>query len=234
MLVSNHQVFILEKNELGKIEGVQGHITVSDPQPVRSSMYRYPEKAKQIIADMEAKDIIEPSTAVWLSPIVLVRKPYNSQRMCLDYRKANTHLQTDIHPLPRLEELVESASSNQYYASLDMKEAYYQVKLSEESRDLTTFSDGVSLYRFKRLPFGLSCSPAIFSRIIGNVLAPLIKKGWVKNYLDDVVVWAPSFKVLVQRLEELFKLLAEKGVKLNVKEMSVWSGGNQIPRTYHI
>ena len=68
------------------------------------------------------------------------------------------------------------------------------------------------------MPFGLSCSPAIFSRIIGNVLAPLIKKGWVKHYLDDVVVWAPSFKVLVQRLEELFKLLAEKGVKLNVKK----------------
>ena len=145
MLVANHLVFILKKNELGKIEGVQGHITVSDLQPVRSSMYRYPEKAKQIIADMledmEAKDIIEPSTAVWLSPIVLVRKPDNSQRMCLDYRKVNTHLQTDIHPLPRLDELVESASGNQYYASLDMKEAYYQVELSEESRDLTAFSD---------------------------------------------------------------------------------------------
>ena len=137
--------------------------------------------------------------------------------MCLDYRKVDTHLQTDIYPLPRLEELVESASGNQYYASLDMKEAYYQVELSEESRDLTTLSDVVSLYRFKRLPFGLSCSPTIFSVITGNVLAPLIKKGWVKSYLDDVV-WAPSFKVLVQRLEELFKLLTEKGVKLNVKK----------------
>ena len=51
MLIANHLVFILEKNELGKI-GVQGHITVSDPQPVRSSIYRYPEKVKQLIADM--------------------------------------------------------------------------------------------------------------------------------------------------------------------------------------
>ena len=95
-------------------------------------MYRYPEKAKKLIAEMlgemESKDIIEPSTAAWLSSIVLVRKPDNSQRMCLDYRKVNTHLETDIHPLPKLEELVESASGNKYYASLDMKYAYYQLE----------------------------------------------------------------------------------------------------------
>ena len=222
VLIENNQVFILDKEELGKFKGVKGHIQLSDPTPTRSPLYRYPERAKELIAnmltEMEEKDIIEQSSAAWLSPIVLVRKPDNSQRMCLDYRKVNTHLQTDIHPLPRLEELVESASGNEYYASLDMKDAYYQVELDEESRDLTTFSDGISLYRFKRLPFGLSCSPAIFTRVIGNVLAPLVKKGWVKNYLDDVVVWAPTFALLTQRLEELFKLFIEQGVKLNVKK----------------
>ena len=87
--------------------------------------------------------------------------------MCLDYRKVNTYLQVDIHPLPRLEEMVETAAGNKYHATLDMKDAYYQVELGKQSRDLTTFSDGVSLYRFKRLPFGLSCSPAIFSRVNG-------------------------------------------------------------------
>ncbi len=84
--------------------------------------------------------------------------------MCLDYRGVNKHLATDIYPLPRLEELVEMASGNKYYATLDLKEAYFQVELEENSRDLTTFSDGVSLHRFKRLPFGLSCSPTIFFR----------------------------------------------------------------------
>lgn len=222
IIMQNQEVFILDKNELGKFKDVQGHINISDSQPVRTPIYRYPEKAKQLIADMledmEAKDIIETSTAAWLSPIVLVKKPDNSQRMCLDYRKVNTHLQIDIHPLPRLEELVESASGNKFYASLDMKDAYYQVELDENSRDVTTFSDGVSLYRFKRLPFGLSCSPAIFSRVIGKVLAPLIKKGWIKNYLDDIVIWATSLEELLERLEELFKLFGEKGIKLNIKK----------------
>ena len=222
MLLKHHPVFIVEPNELGKFKDVQAHIVVSDPQPVRSPMYRYPEKAKAIIStmleEMEEKDVIEPSTAAWLSPIVLVKKPDGSERMCLDYRKVNQHLQVDIHPLPRLEEMVESASGNRYYATLDMKEAYYQVELDEESRNLTTFSDGISLYRFKRLPFGLSCSPAVFSRIIGQVLAPLIKLGWVKSYLDDIVVYGPSYAALLKRLNELFTVLAKNGVKLNLKK----------------
>ncbi len=107
---------------------------------------------------MEDKEATEPATATWLSPIVLVSKPDGCKRLCLDYWDVNKHLATDIYPLPRLKELVEVASGNKYYATLDLKEAYFQVEIEENSRDITTFSDGVSLYQFKRLPFGLNCS----------------------------------------------------------------------------
>ncbi len=95
--------------------------------------------------------------------------------------------------LPKLEELVESAARNSYYATLDMKDAYYQVLLDEESRDLTTFGEGVALSRFKRLPFGLSCSAAIFARQLAKVLAPLLKESWLKHYLDDIIVYAATY-----------------------------------------
>ncbi len=94
--------------------------------------------------------------------------------MCLDYRKVNTHLVTDIHHLPHLEELVENVAGNKFYATLDLKDAYYQVML-EESRDLTTFTEGTNLYRFKMLPFGLSCSASVFVRQLQGALAPLFK-----------------------------------------------------------
>ncbi len=69
--------------------------------------------------------------------------------MCLDYRQVNKHLATDIYPLPCLEELVDQAAGHKYYVTLDMREAYFQLLLDEESRDLTAFSDGVTLYLFK-------------------------------------------------------------------------------------
>ncbi len=157
--------------------------------------------------------IIERSTAAWLSPIVLVNKPDGSERMCLDYRHVNKYLATDVCPLPRLEELVEQAAGHPYYVTLDMREAYFQIMLDEETQDLTTFSDGVTLYRFKRLPFGLNCFPAIFSRLMASILTPLVKQGWVRNYLDDLLLWAPDFPELLSRVKQLFTLLTDHGVK---------------------
>ncbi len=83
-------LFILSENELDKIDAPPVHINVADPTPVRGPTYRYPEKAKEIISqllqEMEEKGVMEPSTAAWLSPIVLVSKPYGSKTLCLDYR----------------------------------------------------------------------------------------------------------------------------------------------------
>ncbi len=137
-LVTRHnEVFILDKRELGQIQGPPAHLNLANLIPVRGPSYRYPEKAKAIIADllkdMEERDIIEPSTAAWLSPIILVNKPDGSNRMCLDYRGVNKHLAVDIYPLPLLEELVELASGNKFYATLDLKDAYFQSCLMKTS-----------------------------------------------------------------------------------------------------
>ncbi len=151
-------LFIVDKNELGLITAPLAHINVENQVPCRAPIYRYPEKAKElieeIIEDLAQRDLIEPSTAAWLSPILLVSKPSGEKRMWLDYRKVNTHLAMNIHSLPKLEE--------QYYATLDMKDAYYQVLLDEPSRDSTTFTEGINLYRFKRLTFSLSLFPSHF------------------------------------------------------------------------
>ncbi len=163
VILDNHKLFILDKSELGLMKGPPAKINIADPQPRCGPRYYYPEEAKRLIEemqqDMEDRQIIEKSTSAWLSPIVLVNKPDESKRMCLYYRHVNKHLATDIYPLPRLEKLVDQAAGHTFYATLDMREAYFQIILDENSRDLTAFSDWVTLYRFRRLPFGLSCSP---------------------------------------------------------------------------
>ncbi len=128
---------------------------------------------------------------------------------------------TDIHPLPNLKELVEHVAGNQCYATLDLKDAYYQVMLDEERRALTTFSEGISLYRFKRLSVGLSCSASIFVRQLQGALAPVLKQGWVKSYLDDVIVCAPNFDCLLQRLGKVFERMEKVGIELNLSKCHI-------------
>ncbi len=138
--------------------------------------------------------------------------------MCLDYRKVNKQLTTDIRLLLNLEKLVEHVAGNQYHATLDLKDAYNQVMLDEESRDLTTFSEGINLYRFKRFPFGLSCSASKFVRQLQGALAPLLRQGWVKSYLDDIILDAPSVQHLSQRLGEVFYDMEAVVIKLNLSK----------------
>ncbi len=123
-----------------------------------------------------------------------------------------------MYPLPRLEELVEQAAGHPYYVTFDMRKAYFQIMLDKESRDLTTFSDGVTLYRFRRLPFGPNCSSAFFSQRMAFMLTSLLQKGWVRNYLDDLILWAPDIPDLLTRLKQLFSLLSNHGVKLNLSK----------------
>ncbi len=208
--------------ELGLIKGLPAHIKIGDPHPSRGPMYKYPEQAKKIISDrlddMEDRDIRERSIAASLSPIVLVNKPGRSKRRCLDYRYVNKHLATDVYSLPCLEELVEQATRHPYYVTLHMREVYFQIMLDEESRDLITFSDRVTLYHFKRLRFGLNCSPAIFSRSMASIPTPLVKQRWVRNCLGDLILWAPDFPELLSRLKQVFTLLTDYGIKLNLSK----------------
>ncbi len=99
-----------------------------------------------------------------------------------------------------------------------MREAYFHTLLDEISRNLTIFSDGATLCRFRRLPFGLSCSSAIFSRHVATLLSLLLKKGWIKNYFNYFIIWAPDFTTLTNHLKNFFLLLIENGIKINLSK----------------
>ena len=222
-ILLHDNLFVLGPNELGRIKIPPVKLHLEDEKPVRSPSFRHPEKAKEIILnlvdDMKEKDVIEPSSSAWLSPIVLVSKPNSSsKRFCIDFRRINTQLRIDLGVLPKLDELIEAAAGHRYYITVDLKEAYYQVVLDEESRDITTFSDGCNLHRFKRLPYGLSSSSAVFSRALAVVLAPLARENWIKSYLDDIILWSDDFDTLMERMERVFTRFENMGLKLNLEK----------------
>ncbi len=56
---------------------------------------------------------------------------------------------------------------------------------------------------------------------MATLLPPLLKEGWIKNYLDDLIIWAPDLSSLTQRLRKTFTLLMENGVKLNLSKFEI-------------
>ena len=71
----------------------QHHIKLTSDQPVRSRPYPVPyslrESLKKDITDMMEMGVIRESSSPYASPVVVVKKKDNTNRICVDYRRLN-------------------------------------------------------------------------------------------------------------------------------------------------
>jgi hypothetical protein len=96
---------------------------------------------------------------------------------------------------------------------------YWQVPVDPESRDKTTFTCHSGLFRFLRMPFGLTNAPATFQRALDIILAR-IKFDVALVYLDDVIVYSPTFDMHLEHLDTVLGLLKKANVSLKLKKCS--------------
>lgn len=76
-------------------------------------------------------------------------------RICIYYRKLNAVIVTDVEPIPKTHELITVMSSAIIFKKLYNTKRYYQIPMTVESKQLTTFSTPMGLYEFNYMPFGL-------------------------------------------------------------------------------
>ena len=81
--------------------------------------------------------------------------------------------------------------------------------MEEASRELTVINTHKGLYRWKRLPYGIASSPAIFQEIMHKSFHELSHVIW---YLDDILVSRTTEQEHLKNLEEVFKQLEKYGL----------------------
>ena len=177
-------------------------VPIALEEPVTAELSRM--KREGIIAKIDASP--------WVSNMVVVRKPDGGVRICCDMSLANQAVIADRFPLPTLEELTTDFAGATYFSKLDLKWGYLQVKLHRDARDLTGMITLRGLYRWTRMPFGLSSAPSAFQKIIA-----IITKGCKgsKNLLDDIAVWGRTKAEHDARLACVLQRLDKFNLRLN-------------------
>jgi hypothetical protein len=116
------------------------------------------------------------TTSDWAAPIIAVPKKNGSYHICGDYKvTANPVLEIDQYPLPKPSDLFASLTKmGKSFSTLDLKQAYQQLLLADNSKKYTTINTHKGLYQYTQLPFGIASTLPLQS----------FKRQWIPYYKD--------------------------------------------------
>ncbi|XP_064469988.1 uncharacterized protein K02A2.6-like [Ornithodoros turicata] len=204
--------------ELGKIKGEQACLKLKEGSTprflkARSLPFSLRNAVENEINKLEKMGVISPtSCSAYGTPVVPVVKKDGSVRLCGDYRTTlNQVLEVEKYPLPRFDEIFAALAGGKYFSKIDLNRAYLQVEVDEQSSRYLTLNTHKGLYKVNRLAFGITSAPAIFQRIMDNMLKDL---DGVIVYLDDILVMGRSEQEHIRNLERVLQRLMERGVRI--------------------
>ena len=225
LLDSFSEAFAKDKNDLGSCNLVKHHIDTGDERPFKQKLRRFPlahqEEIERQVKQLAEKKIISPSNSSYGSNVLLVKKKDGTWRMCIDYRQLNRQTKNlDPYPVPRIDATLDALGGAKYFCTLDLIQGYHQVELTESSKTRTAFLTPHMTpcqWQYNYLPYGVLGGPSTFMRVMDRLLHGIAYR-IALAYLDDIVVFAPTRLMCMDRLAEVFNRLIDAGLKLKISK----------------
>ncbi|KAJ0181852.1 hypothetical protein K1T71_002574 [Dendrolimus kikuchii] len=207
---------------LGQYKGPEVSLAVrADAQPrfIKARPVPFPLK-KQVEDELQRMvqcGILTPVRySKWATPLRIVKKSDGSLRICGDYRSTvNISINVDTYPLPAAVESFVKLSSGCVFSKLDLKEAYMQLKVDQDTALLLTLNTPLGLMKMNRLAFGVNAAPGIFQRVMSSALAGM---DGVACLLDDIAITGKTREEHNNRLYAVLQKLNDLGLRLKIEK----------------
>lgn len=154
--------------------------------------------------------------------MAVVQKPNGKLRIFLDPQPLNVALQREHFNLPTFDDVLPNLKNARLFSKLDVREAFWHVRLDEQLSLLTTMITPYGRYRWACLPFGLSVSSEIFQRKLNEALEGL--EGTF-TITDDIIIAGQgktdkeALRDNNTKLQSVIDRCSERHVILNVEKM---------------
>ena len=151
------------------------------------------DAVKRYLDSHLAKRFIQASSASYSSPVLFVKKPGGEIRFCVDYRGLNAITKKDCYPIPLIEETLAQLEGVKYFTKIDIYQAFYQIRMSKDSEELTIFLTRFDAFKYLVMPFGLYNWPVSWQHLINNTLFEFLHR-LVQAYLDNILIYSKTLK----------------------------------------
>lgn len=146
--------------------------------------------------------------------LVYKRDEGSKTRLCVDFRELNKLIVPEPQPFPLIDEILTKSCNAKLFTTLDVNSAFWSIPVRIKDRYKTAFVTQNGHWQWKCLPFGLKTSPAIFQRILNNIIRKYNLNSFCQNYIDDILIFSSTFEQHIEHLEELLKAICEEGFRL--------------------
>ena len=176
------------------------------------------EEVASLLSKGAVEEII-PECPGYYSRIFLVSKKNGKLRLIIDLSVLNHFVYTQTFKMETQRKVKDAVQLNDWAFSLDLTDAYLHILIHHRSGKYLRFTLGGRVYQFNALPFGLSTSPFVFTRLM-IVIATFLRRRAITlhPYLDDWLVRNQNRRRLLEHRQFILSLINSLGLIINYEK----------------
>ena len=118
----------------------------------------------------------------------------------------------DQYPLLKIQDIFASLAGGQRFTKIDLRQAYNQLEMNDNSKSYLTINTHKGLYSYNRLVFGISASPSIWQRTMDQVLKGIPNTSCI---LDGIIITGKTDDAHLKTLEAVLQRLMDYNLRVN-------------------
>ena len=215
-ILAKEGINAVSDGRLPAVKGYEAHVKlIPGKQPMFCKAKKIPlhlqDRVKEKLETMVRQGILEPvqpGGVTNASPVVWQRKKNGPLRLCVDLKvHINGKVMDEDYTIPDMETIFHNIHGASYFGKINLSDAYYQIELDEDAKEVCTINTSQGLFKMCRLSQGLKNSSSIFQNCIESTLKGI--KG-VVILQDEVLVYGKAKDQYEKQILAVKSRLCEK------------------------